>query len=330
MRWVAFLVGCGLLLAAGRLAAEDAVRATIERSLPFIEREGQRWIDEKKCVTCHQVPFMVWAQNAAADRGLALDRQKLADHRTWATDWQHMATKAQLEQGEELTLSGHPDAVAQLLLGRSATDRDDATKWPALFARCLATGQQDDGSWKPGGQLPDQKRPLRETQEVTTMWALVALRSYVAADPSLEARFAKARSWLGDRTDGQSTEWWAARLLLEQSSGDRTAAERIRDGLLKRQHEDGGWGWLCDAESDAFGTGLALYALSRDGLSTDHLAIVQGRQYLASSQRADGSWAVNGTKKGKAKQVEPTATYWGTCWAVIGLAEMLPRSFAAE
>jgi hypothetical protein len=53
-------------------------------------------------------------------------------------------------------------------------------------------------------------------------------------------------------------------------------------------------------------------------------AIARGRRFLVESQRADGSWAVRGTKKDKAKKVEPTATYWGTCWAVIGLAETLP------
>ena len=37
---------------------------------------------------------------------------------------------------------------------------------------------------------------------------------------------------------------------------------------------------------------------------------------------------VKGTKKNKAKQIEPTATYWGSCWAVIGLAETLPRRSA--
>jgi len=326
MRRRVLLCAIGLLLAAGQCPAEDAVRAAIERALPFVDREGQRWIEEKKCVTCHQVPFMVWALNAASDRGLSVDRKKLAEQRAWATDWQHMANKTQLEQGLNFTLSNHPDAVAQLLLGRSAEDRDAAAAWPALFAARLAAGQQDDGSWKPGGQLPDQKRPLRETQEVTTMWAVLALRSYAAADASLEPRFAKARAWLGEETQGQSTEWWAARLLVERGGGEDAAADRIREQIVQRQHEDGGWGWLCDAESDAFGTGLALYALARDGWAVDNPAIARGRQFLVSSQQADGSWLVKGTKKNKSQQVEPTAIYWGTCWAVIGLAETLRPS----
>jgi squalene-hopene/tetraprenyl-beta-curcumene cyclase len=315
-----------MLLGAGPAPTDDQVRMSIERSLPFLQTEGQRWIDEKKCVTCHQVPFMVWALNSAAERGFAVDRQKLQAWRDWATDWKHMANKQQLEEGGQKTLSAQHDSVAQLLLGRPAADRDPtAAAWAAQFAECLAAGQLPDGSWKAGGQLPSQRRPERETHEVTTMWALAALQSYAAADESLQTRLAKARSWLGTQTEGQSTEWWAARLLAERGGGNAQQADRMRDLLLQRQHEDGGWGWLTSDGSDAFGTGVALYALTRDGLLPDHAAIARGRHFLTQTQQQDGSWSVKGTKKGKADKVEPTATYWGTCWAVIGLLEALPR-----
>ncbi len=319
------LACCLALLAADAPPTDADVRGVVERSLPFVEGEGQRWIDEKKCVTCHQVPFMVWSLNAAADRGFAVDRQKLDEWQTWATDWQHMATKEQLEKGEEVTLSSHHDPVAQLLLGRRIQEGESAAAtWPALFAKYLAAGQLDDGSWKAGGQLPSQKRPQRETQEVTTMWAVVALQSYAAPDETIQTRLTKARSWLGSQTAGESTEWWAVRLLLERGGHNNTEAERARQELINRQRADGGWGWLSNEESDAFGTGVALYALARDGMSSDDQQIAQGRLFLANSQQADGSWAVKGTKKDKRTRVEPTATYWGTCWAVIGLAETLP------
>src|SRR6187455_3479550 len=121
MYWnIAFLSASAACFATSSWAADDAVRAAIERSLPFIQTEGQKWIDEKKCVTCHQVPFMVWSLNAAADRGIVLDERKRADCSSWALDWKHMATKEDLEQGEEQTLARHNDPVAQLLLGRSA------------------------------------------------------------------------------------------------------------------------------------------------------------------------------------------------------------------
>jgi hypothetical protein len=319
-----------LFFAADPASAADQVRATVQRSLPFIQAEGQRWIDDKKCVSCHQVPFMVWSLNAAADRGFEVDRQKLQECGVFATVWKNIVPKTLHDKGEQPGLAGQPDAVYQLLLGRSVQDRKAAASWPTLFAECLAAGQQDDGSWKAGGQLPGQKRPERETNEVTTMWALVALQSYAAPEESLQATIDKARTWLGDRTEGQSTEWWAVRLMLERGGKKTEEAQRIRDELLKRQHDDGGWGWLSADESDALGTGVALYALTRDGIALDHSALVKGRAFLTSTQRADGSWPVKGTKKVKSKQIEPTATYWGTCWAVIALVESLPPSSRAE
>src|SRR5689334_13807049 len=218
------IAGAWLLMGAGDAPSEQQVRAAVERSLPFVMAEGEKWIAEKKCVTCHQVPFMVWALNAAAERGIELDRQKREECNAWAVSWKNMATKEDLEQGEQQTLARHSDPVAQLLL---AWSKDSGTApWPAMFAERLAAGQQEDGSWKAGGQLPAQKRPERETQEVSTMWSLVALQSYAAPTAGRAERFAKAREWLGSETEGQSTEWWAVRLLLERGRGNDAEADR--------------------------------------------------------------------------------------------------------
>jgi squalene-hopene/tetraprenyl-beta-curcumene cyclase len=220
---------------------------------------------------------------------------------------------------------GNTTDSSTLTLALSHGERGRQPAWPALFAERLAAGQLEDGSWNAGGQLPSQKRPERETQEVSTMWSLVALQSYGTSAESAAERFAKAREWLGAKTDGQSTEWWAVRLLLARGSGDHAQADRLRSELLSRQHDDGGWGWLCSDESDAFGTGVALYALARDGVGPNEPTIARSRQFLMKTQQSDGSWLVKGTKKAKAQQLEPTSIYWGTCWAVIGLAETLPR-----
>ena len=300
----------------------------MERSLPFIDAEGQRWIEEKKCVTCHQVPFMVWSLNAAADRGLVLDRQKLAECSQWALDWTHMATKEDLPKGEEHTLGAPQRSGDSTVTGTiDAQRRPDAGVGGAL---CQATRR---GSTR--RRLVARRRPAPWTKatraqprEVSTMWALVALQSTATADASLPGRLEKAHRWLGSQTEAKSTEWWAVRMLQARACGNADEANRLRGELLKWQHADGGWGWLTDDDSDAFGAGIALYALTRDGLSSTDAAIARARQWLIQTQQPDGSWPVKGTKKVKANQIEPTATYWGTCWAVIGLCETLPRAAA--
>ena len=60
------------------------VRATIERSLPFIEKIGSDWMDNRNCNSCHVVAFQVWSHNSAAARGFDVDRNKLTEWTQWA------------------------------------------------------------------------------------------------------------------------------------------------------------------------------------------------------------------------------------------------------
>src|SRR5881628_1617989 len=88
-----------LLLAATIPSAEPApfprpaevsvaeVRRAVERGLPFLEKSSAAWRSERKCVTCHQVPFAVWALTAGKERGFAVDTAKAADLTAWAFDW---------------------------------------------------------------------------------------------------------------------------------------------------------------------------------------------------------------------------------------------------
>ncbi len=299
------------------------VRDIVARSVPYIEREGAAWIASKDCLSCHHTSFMVWSLNAANQQGVPVDQEKLARWTEWATDWRNLASpSARAQAVREDTVRGGSDTIAQLLLGRPVSDiATNQPEWVAEYATQLAKGQRDDGSWNPGGQLPGQKRPKRETTEVSTTWALLARGASGVQDDALPAAQEKARAWLGEETAGLSTEWWATRLMLERRLGNNDKANRIREELLKRQRADGGWGWLCADDSDALGTGIAIFALGRDKLTAAHPAIAKAHAFLSQTQNEDGSWQVKGTKEGKKDRIEPTSMFWGACWAVIGLCE---------
>jgi hypothetical protein len=69
-------------------------------------------------------------------------------------------------------------------------------------------------------------------------------------------------------------------------------------------------------------TGQVLYAQSMQPRESEvSPAVERARTYLLTTQTSDGSWEVKGTKKNKQDKVQETATYWDTCWAVIGLLE---------
>lgn len=85
-----------ILIAASACNSSDTIstadlRASIEKSLPFIDKEGTWWKIEKNCMSCHFISFVTWSQQGALARGISVDKAKLKE---W-TDW---CEKKSLEQ----------------------------------------------------------------------------------------------------------------------------------------------------------------------------------------------------------------------------------------
>jgi hypothetical protein len=205
---------------------------------------------------------------------------------------------------------GGVDTMAQLLLSGVA---DEA--FAESTRAHLAGEQQPDGSWKPNGQLRGLNRAEGEAVALTTMWSVLAL------GPKSEAA-AKGVAFVRNAPRGKTTEYLVTRSLVESHFGEEKASAGFLRELRQRQNADGGWGAVKDAASDAFATGLALYALG----STQDEAFHRGRKFLVGSQTDDGSWTVSAaawTKPGSSpernKRLDPIFRYWGTAWATLGL-----------
>jgi squalene-hopene/tetraprenyl-beta-curcumene cyclase len=305
---VAALVCCGI---ADHSVADDSPDATlVKRAVVYLREAGEQWISDRGCVSCHQIPPMLWAHHAAASTGTELDQDQLSKWFAWSTDVVNFV-KPHQKQGvdEQATMSGNIDTMAQLLL---AGKDDFGSDWRKKFTRKLVSEQAKDGSWKACGQLPLQRRPKLETTAVTTLWVTLALlRENVSFDRTAAITFADQVK------DAESIEWWATRLLVADQLGEDVRAS-LQSELENRQNKDGGWGWKRGQASDALGTGYALYALAYTG--GDSEIIQRAREYLAKTQGGDGQWEVPGTKQAAKGESTETATDWGTAWAVIGLA----------
>jgi regulation of enolase protein 1 (concanavalin A-like superfamily) len=295
---------------------EVQARQAAERAIPFIEESGTGWITERNCLACHYVGYMLWSLREASQRGFAIDAGALAESLSWAL--------AQPTKNDGL------EGAAQILIARDRSDRSKKTSQQLETLRdAIIQGQDHGGSWKPGGQLPDQKRPLSETTQVSTMLCVLGLDSL---DPpngkAIEARN-KALAWL-DKTPPNGTdpavssEWYAARLLIAKRFGDPKQIEVLRDRILSAQQPDGGWGWLRADKSDAFGTGISIYALCEVGAPHSHPAIRKAWRFLIETQTDEGSWVVNGTKKSTKDKPHPFTGFWGSTWALLGLSHSLP------
>ena len=289
-----------------------SVRAAVAKAVPYLEERGVWWIEQKKCVTCHRVGNMIWSLTAARDAGVTLT-ERPEDRWDWAA-----ADSLRAKDDGTLTGAGNREGVAQLVLvAKQLRSDDERAETLRELREVLRAGQADDGSWKPGGQLPMQRRPEAETTVVSTAWIALAL----AGNESSAEAVRQAADFVAAAEPGITTERAAVTLLLaEQISDDETAAAQ-RDALLATQNPDGGWGWVIGEESDALGTGLAVYALSRRGETpTQSEAMQRAVQFLLDTQTDRGHWPTVGTKKNRGNAVHETSTYWATAWAVQALA----------
>ncbi len=296
-------------------ATNDQVQEAVQRSIPYIQEKGAWWIEKKKCVSCHRVNTMVWSLSAARRNGYEVS-DRLDEWLKWAAD----ASLSTNEKGKVVGL-GNKEGVAQIVFGLDRDAEQDAIRQELVAL--LLDGQQPDGSWQPGGQLPAQKRPKPETASVSTMWLTLALVNAGPSDESAPA-IERAMKSIKESPPGKSTEWYVVQLLLASRRNERGLRDQFVNRLRSQQQADGGWGWLVGEKSDALGTGMAVYALARAGVKRKDPAIKHAQQFLVSTQRDDGSWTVHGTKANRKDRAQETSVYWGTTWAALGLMASLP------
>lgn len=328
-RWA--LAGLSLLIVSGEPTSAapvgaEPIRQAIRKSLSFIEKDGVKWMEKKGCVSCHHTAFLIWSHREAAQAGFKIDGKKLEE-------WTEWAFTEQLEEHEKGGPIGERniEGLAQLILGQQdAKPSDEQRRMFDRFAKLMMSKQEKDGTWKAGGQLPSQKRPKPETEEVSTMWACLAMNELADfAHEVGESRDRAAKVIAQSELKATSTEWHVLRLLMATSIEKREVPRWI-DALLARQNKDGGWSWVGDDPSDALATGQALFGLAQAGLNSEHAAIQKSWRFLIETQRDDGSWRVLSTKESKKEKALPTSVFWGAAWATMGLLEGLPEEGAGR
>jgi hypothetical protein len=289
------------------------VQTALKRAVPFLEKEGVAWLDSRKCIACHHGAWMVWGLTEARRAGVAFDERKL-DALAARVASMYLADRAQHEQKK----TGYVEGTYLLMSGYGLSSRNEkvATARQAAFD-LIVRGQGKDGFWTYQGQGLD--RPAKESDEATTLWAVLASLPDAKSDRE-KANRQRALAWLKRTARGAGNESLALRLVVETRFGDIVRARALKEELLSRQNPDGGWSWSKTRPSDPFATGESLYALRLVGVKNDSSAVRAGWSFLVRKQRPDGSWFAP-TKKTKGGN--DISTYWGTAWAIIGLSRTL-------
>ena len=218
-----------------------------------------------------------------------------------------------------------PTLAAYSLLGFEAEDQPPDPLTDALV-QYLVLHQHADGRWPTEAYRP----PEDGSSFLFTALAVRGLQAYAPRGRSEEvaARITRARAWLVAAQPAETADRAFQLLGLKWAGAGPDAIAKATNRLVSQQRADGGWSQLPTLPSDAYATGLVLYALHEGGgLSGDAPAYQRGAEFLLHTQLADGSWYVRtrcfpalsfsstGFPHGRSQFISAAAT----CWATMAL-----------
>lgn len=189
---------------------DTAVRDAVSRSLPFLEKDGVAWMKDRRCMSCHHVPLLLWSHRSAQAQGFTVDSQKLAE-------WDEWTRKDSLSNRRQFWLRnydlGRPEAAK---LPQAVKD-----KLKPLIARPFQTE----------AEYLAELTPLLTEDEMKSHRATVLKISERTLD-------------MGDRVGG-GLEALSPLLIASQGTASVLAQPEFRDGVIdlmsQIQLADGSW-----------------------------------------------------------------------------------------
>ena len=288
---LALMVTAPAMVAAQETSA-DALKRAAQQGLALLESTSPTFIQRGGCNSCHNQKLAAAAQAFARERGVHTGATiaQLNDELSDATTERFI----EYAQGGGAGTSGLGyELFARMVARQPADERLQAQLY------YLRSMQRADGSWRAGGNRP----PLTFDDFTTTAFILNALNVFALPRDASDTRqrVERARTWLL-QSNPQTTQERAFRLMgLAWSKADRAAVDKAAADLQSQQRKDGGWSQLDAMPTDAYATGMALYAMYQAGVSTKDAAYQAGLRFLLRTQAPDGTWHV----KTRALPIQP-------------------------
>lgn len=296
-----------------------SARAAIERTMPLLQKVDVIFSQKAGCVSCHHNTLTAMSVAAARRQGIRVDEQiagrQLKTIGAFVDSW-----RERLHQG--IGIPGDAETVSYILLGMAA-ERYPADTATDAMARFLKGKQLPDGHWEPLAHRP----PLEASNVEVTAASMRGLQLYAPAP--LRGEYDKAvklaATWLANTPPATLDDRAFQLLGLAWAQASRAAVQKSARELIVTQRSDGGWSQLSTIPSDAYATGLAVFALRESGAAAaSDPAVKRGIQFLLNTQLADGSWYVktraiplqpffdSGFPHAHDQWISATATNWAT------------------
>jgi ankyrin repeat protein len=304
-----------------------AARRAISAALPLLQKSEQTITRTRNCVTCHQHALVGMTVGLARKHGFDVDETIAREERAFVLkDMAGRVRPLLFGTGIDPTLSAH------VLAGLAAED-EPANRSTDALVHYLVLRQRKDGHWQ-----QENHRPPDEASNF--QFTALAIRGLMAYTPKgrireIAARIDQGRGWLQSTEPTDTTDRGFQLLGLGWARAEPQSVTKAVTKLVGEQREDGGWAQLPSLESDAYATGLALFALhAGGGVPVDHPAYRRGVEFLLRTQLADGSWFVasrsfpiveyspSGFPHGRSQFISAAAT----CWATMALTLTTPSS----
>lgn len=354
-RGAIILAGAACVLSAAPLRGQQIdpgrVRAAVEKALPPLQG-GLKAFNAGKtlppaqvvpalpeayrkagCISCHHEGLglttlaFLRSRGFAIDEGLARDETEALRH--GYGEFAPLYRRALTDEKAAREADFFEDIAVQMgyMLGGLLDNGHEPDAITDAAASLLLKFQQNDGSWT----YSTAREPLQSSDFTTTAMAARVLRRYAPAErkEQVDEAVARARQWLLDNSP-ETTDDRAFRLLGLKWLG--AAPEAIGEAvgpLRELQREDGGWAQTPTLKSDAYATGLALFALNQGGgVPVNDPAFRRGVAFLLETQKEDGTWFVRKWAYGYNQYFDAGFPYGknqfislaGTCWATMALS----------
>jgi hypothetical protein len=306
------------------LDTSDPNVASISRGVDYLKVEVPKWKTEHPCYSCHN--------NGDATRALLTASAKGYDIGSSIDD-----TLAFLKQPAQWDQNKAPAGVDNKSLARvqfsaalAMAERQGKAASTDLeaAAKLLIADQKQEGSW----QL-DDSQSLGSPVNYGTILATWSARSTLISSGIQPDNFnvVQADRWIRSLTVENVLDASATILALELSSD--VMAENLRRSCLsilrQGQAPTGGWGPYVTAAPTVYDTALAVLALSsleveprlaRSAYRVEELkeAIANGKKFIVSQQRPDGSWPETTRPANQESYAQRIST---TGWAMLALLQ---------
>lgn len=268
---------------------EATLRAAAQKGLALLEKTSPTFIKKGGCNSCHNQMLPAAAQAIARRHGIATG-EPIAQLPSELSE----ATTERIV--EYATINAN--SLGYELFSYAAAGRPiDARIAAQVYS--LKSMQEPEGYWRTAGNRP----PLTFDDFTTTAYAIYALTTYAPAAQRADndARIARARSWLLEAKPKTTHERAFHLLGLAWSKAGRDSLDKAAREIEAAQRKDGGWNQLTAMSSDAYATGMSLFALYEGGVPVTRPSYQSGLRYLLETQAADGTWHV----RARALPVQP-------------------------